>query len=52
MEEMEDIPQEGEKFEFGGFVFTVSKADKRSVIEVVAKRLPRSETIEENERLR
>ncbi len=52
MEEMEDIPQEGQKFEFGGFVFTVSKADKRSVIEVVAKRLPRPEILNEDERLR
>ena len=52
MEEMEDIPQEGEKFEFGGFVFTVSKADKRSVIEVVAKRLPRPEELNEDERLK
>ena len=52
MEQLEDIPQEGEKLEFGGFIFTVSKADKRSVIEVVAKRLPRTETCDEDERLR
>ena len=52
MEQLEDIPQEGEKLEFGGFTFTVSKADKRSVIEVVAKRLPRTETFDEDERLR
>ena len=52
MEQLEDIPQEGEKLEFGGFIFTVSKADKRSVIEVVAKRLPRTETFDEDERLR
>ena len=51
MEEMEDIPQEGEQFEFGGFMFTVSKADKRSVIEVVAKRLPRAEQLNEDDRL-
>ena len=52
MEQLEDIPQEGEKLEVGGFIFTVSKADKRSVIEVVAKRLPRTETCDEDERLR
>lgn len=46
MEEMEKIPQVGEHMEFGGFVFTVSKADKRSVIEVIAKRLPQTEESE------
>ena len=47
VEEMEKIPQVGDRFEFGGFCFTVSKADKRSVIEVIAKRLP--EPMEEEE---
>lgn len=47
MEEMEKIPQAGDSFEYGGFCFTVSKADKRSVIEVIAKRLP--EPVEEEE---
>ena len=48
MEKMEKIPQVGEEFHFGGFCFTVSKADKRSVIEVVAKRLPSGDAEEEN----
>lgn len=42
MEEMEKIPQVGERFEFEGFAFIITKADKRSVIEVRAKRLPQA----------
>ncbi len=47
MEEMEKIPQVGERFEFEGFAFIIVKADKRSVIEIMAKRLPKK--IEEEE---
>lgn len=43
MEELEKIPQVGDVFEYEGYSFQVSKADKRSVIEVVAKRMPKQE---------